>query len=81
MSKRSRCRCQDPDAVAILARISDKEKQTQASLEEQVRETREKLADPRGWRVVTEYQIRHRGSNLLTQKCGVEWWPPWSLTT
>jgi len=27
MPKRPRCRCQDPTAVAILARISDREKQ------------------------------------------------------
>ena len=64
MAKRPKCRCQDPTAVAILARISDKEKQGQPSLEAQVRETRERLTDPRGWHVVTEYRVKHRGSDL-----------------
>ena len=50
--------------MAILARISDKEKQGQPSLEVQLRETRELLAEPRGWRVVAEYSVRHRGSDL-----------------
>ena len=64
MSKRPKCRCQDPTAVAILARISDKDRQTQASLEAQVRETREILAEPNGWHVVAEYMVKHRGSDL-----------------
>lgn len=64
MGKRPRCRCQDATAVAILARISDKEKQGQPSLEAQVRETRELLVEPNGWHVVAEYRVRHRGSDL-----------------
>ncbi len=64
MPKRSKCKCQDPTAVAILARISDREKQGQPSLEAQIRETRERLTDPKGWHVVAEYAIKHRGSDL-----------------
>lgn len=65
MPKRPRCKCPDPTAVAILARISDKDRQTQASLEVQLRETKEKLVDPNGWHVATEYSIKHRSAGVL----------------
>lgn len=66
MARAVKCRCADPTAVALLARISDKDKQTQASIEVQLRETREKLVQPAGLRVVGEYTIKHRGSDLAS---------------
>ncbi len=68
MARAVRCKCPDPSAVALLARISDKDKQSQASLEAQLHETREKLVEPAGLNVVAEYAVRHRGSDLSADR-------------